>query len=67
LPPYGGFFLDGILGMIVSKCCKSEIFVSSMDGMDYYVCEKCKIGCDIMMSLSLGMGAYDDTRREAEA
>ena len=51
--------------MIVSRCCKSAVNVECADeGTAFYVCDQCRMACDTLFSLQLGMDY--DTRSEAK-
>lgn len=41
--------------MLVSRCCKSDIYIE----LDYYVCEKCGRACDIIIKSTLGAYRHD--------
>lgn len=43
--------------MIVSRCCKQEVYVAGSGCTHYYVCVACNIACDTVMSLL--METYD--------
>ena len=56
-------FLDNGMekvSMIVSRCCKEEVYVE----VDYYVCGKCDVPCDTVSSLSWMSECYDDARND---
>ncbi len=35
--------------MVVSRCCKDEVFLYSCEGKDYYVCVHCTLPCDTIL------------------
>lgn len=53
--------------MIVSRCCKSRVFVeSSNEGTAFYVCTNCYTACDTIDS-SPRTERKDDTRNAFKA
>jgi len=53
--------------MIVSRCCKHEVYVfSANEGTSFYLCGKCNRPCDTVFSLGLNNAGHDDTRSKAE-
>jgi hypothetical protein len=50
--------------MIVSRCCKDYLTVVQ----DHYVCEKCNLHCDAVLSLSwTDEEGHDDKRIDGKA
>jgi deoxycytidylate deaminase len=52
--------------MIISKCCKSNIYVQDHVGQAYYVCRQCHAECDTIFSLNWRGTSDDDARRKNE-
>lgn len=51
-----------ILVMIVSRCCKHEIYLVDVNENFFYNCGRCHLACDTMFSLQLTMeGEHDQS------
>lgn len=49
--------------MIVSRCCKEEVFVGNSESSDnFYVCYSCNLPCGTMMSLNIDTDDEYDSR-----
>ncbi len=53
--------------MIVSICCKGDVFVEcANEGTAFYVCSACEFACDTVDGNRLAMECNNDAGRHAE-
>lgn len=50
--------------MIISKCCREDVKIESMHCEAYYVCSKCSLPAQTMVSFDLG--AFDKESQSAD-